>query len=52
MLGHSPKWSPSKHEAEVDYHEHRISCEMMSPSSIARHEVNGQNEREGTVIMG
>jgi hypothetical protein len=43
MLGHSPKWSPSKHEAEAEYHVHRINFEMMSPVSIIAREVNVQN---------
>ena len=41
-VGHLPKWSLSKHEAKVDYHEHRINSEMMSPISIIAHEVSDQ----------
>jgi hypothetical protein len=44
MFGRSPRWSLSKHEAEADYHEHTINFQMMSPISIATHEVNVQNE--------
>ena len=45
LLGHSPKWNPSKHEAEADYHAHRVNFEMMSPVGSVAREVNVQNER-------
>lgn len=38
LLGYSPKWNPSKHEAKVDYRKHKTSIEMMSPFSIIAHE--------------
>jgi hypothetical protein len=44
LLGHSPKWSLSKREAKVDYHEHKTNIEMRSLVSISGHEVNVQNE--------
>ena len=42
---HSPKWNQSKHEAEADFHEHRIVSEMRSPANSEAHEVSDRNEQ-------
>jgi hypothetical protein len=46
LWGHLPKWSPSKHEAEVDYRKQKTSTKMMFPLSIVAHKANDQNAQK------